>query len=822
MKFGKEFKSQTVPEWHEAYMNYDYLKSLLKEIQRFKLRNKPSSTPANTLKKTITMYRAFSGLTRRYSNLRSPNKVGHNDHLHHVDLEDQVILVSSVDHNHEGSDHDGHHYQTKFLMSSDEGGEYEHVFFRRLDDEFNKVNKFYKAQVEEVMKEADLLNKQMDALIAFRIKVENPEGSHNFNWSVEMTRLASGVAASAAAVALSSPNSSTSRSTSRSPTVSREAMVHMDAIEEIEQINEGHSEDSGDDTVTNDTKGIKSTSVIKTKPNNIKATARPASLDVLNHVTINNTLETPRSTIKGILHVHQNKELTFGRENLKKVEEQLQRAFVEFYQKLRLLKSYSFLNLLAFSKIMKKYDKITSRSASKSYLNMVDNSYIGSFDGVTRLMERVEATFIKHFTNSNRSKGIRILRPKAKRERHRITFSLGVFCGCTAALIVALIAIIHARNIIRKEGSAQYMENMFPLYSFFGFIVLHMFMYGANLYAWKRYRINYPFIFGFKQGTELGYREVLLLSSALATLALASVLANLDMEMDDKTNDYKALTEILPLGLVILVLLITFCPFNIIYRSSRYFLLRCAFHCFLAPLYKVTLPDFLLADQLTSQVQAIRSLEFYICYYGWGDFKHRNNTCKDKDVYNIFYFILAATPYWSRFLQCLRRMYDEKDSMQGYNALKYLSTIVAVLMRTAYTRRETTGWWVLAWISSGIAAIISTYWDLVIDWGLLQRNSKNRWLRDKLLVSRKSIYFGAMVLNVLLRFAWLQTVLNFKVSFLHEEALIAIVASLEIIRRGVWNFFRLENEHLNNVGKYRAFKSVPLPFNYDEDEDKDE
>ena len=36
------------------------------------------------------------------------------------------------------------------------------------------------------------------------------------------------------------------------------------------------------------------------------------------------------------------------------------------------------------------------------------------------------------------------------------------------------------------------------------------------------------------------------------------------------------------------------------------------------------------------------------------------------------------------------------------------------------------------------------------------------------------------------------------------------------------NCFRLENEHLNNVGKYRAFKSVPLPFNYDDNEDKDE
>lgn len=32
---------------------------------------------------------------------------------------------------------------------------------------------------------------------------------------------------------------------------------------------------------------------------------------------------------------------------------------------------------------------------------------------------------------------------------------------------------------------------------------------------------------------------------------------------------------------------------------------------------------------------------------------------------------------------------------------------------------------------------------------------------------------------------------------------------------------RLENEHLNNVGKYRAFKSVPLPFVYHEEDDED-
>ncbi|MBA0850282.1 hypothetical protein Goshw_027819 [Gossypium schwendimanii] len=74
----------------------------------------------------------------------------------------------------------------------------------------------------------------------------------------------------------------------------------------------------------------------------------------------------------------------------------------------------------------------------------------------------------------------------------------------------------------------------------------------------------------------------------------------------------------------------------------------------------------------------------------------------------------------------------------------------------------------------------------------------------------------------------MQTVLIFKVSLL-RETLVAIVASLEIIRHGIWNFFshfllkmsRLENEHLNNVGKFRAFKSVLLPFNYEDDEDRD-
>ena len=47
------------------------------------------------------------------------------------------------------------------------------------------------------------------------------------------------------------------------------------------------------------------------------------------------------------------------------------------------------------------------------------------------------------------------------------------------------------------------------------------------------------------------------------------------------------------------------------------------------------------------------------------------------------------------------------------------------------------------------------------------------------------------VVNVVLRLAWMQTVLGIREApFLHRRALVAVVTILEIVRRGIWNFFR--------------------------------
>lgn len=82
------------------------------------------------------------------------------------------------------------------------------------------------------------------------------------------------------------------------------------------------------------------------------------------------------------------------------------------------------------------------------------------------------------------------------------------------------------------------------------------------------------------------------------------------------------------------------------------------------------------------------------------------------------------------------------------NALKYLSTIAAVIARTFYVQKKGLTLKIVAAFASIVATVFSTYWDIVCDWGLLRKNSENPWLRDKLLLPRRSIYFIVMVFSI--------------------------------------------------------------------------
>lgn len=103
-------------------------------------------------------------------------------------------------------------------------------------------------------------------------------------------------------------------------------------------------------------------------------------------------------------------------------------------------------------------------------------------------------------------------------------------------------------------------------------MVLHVLIYAADLHFWRRCRVNYPFIFGSKRGTELGCQGVFLLGSGLAVLATASFLASLYLDQDHSTRKYRTEAEKVPLGTIAVRSLehIKLLRTNFIYNFHKY------------------------------------------------------------------------------------------------------------------------------------------------------------------------------------------------------------------------------------------------------------
>jgi SPX domain protein involved in polyphosphate accumulation len=333
MKFGKIFKKQMVPEWVEAYVDYNGLKRVLKEIRSYK-HSKLTRAASRVSQQAEALHRSFSGLS---FHPRHSERAG--------DIEDQVIKVDTVQE--EGS---RKLYETKFLKKSEEGGEFEESFFKKLDENLNKVNKFYRDKVKEVIEEAALLDKQMDALIALRVKMQKPDVD---NLNLEKHPSDKVVV-------------DTSDNTMRTQGTANTDMVH--GIERTNIPEEEASHIMADIVPVSHTNGDEEEASIGDKQD---------LREILERVKMNDVLESPITTLKGVFG---DSNEPISKKGLKKGEEQLRLVFSEFYQKLRRLKEYSFMNLLAFSKIMKKYEKIASRNASRNYMKIVDNSLIGSSD----------------------------------------------------------------------------------------------------------------------------------------------------------------------------------------------------------------------------------------------------------------------------------------------------------------------------------------------------------------------------------------------------------------------------------------------------------
>ncbi|XP_042518362.1 phosphate transporter PHO1-like [Macadamia integrifolia] len=770
VKFSKQLEAQLIPEWKDAFVNYWQLK---KNVKKIKLaRNK---RPVLEISEENDEY-GFSILDPiRFIAKKLSNRFRNGDH------KSEILQVRSINRG-EGDEEDV--YQTELAQLFSEEDEVKE-FFWRLDEELNKVNQFYKTKEREFVERGEMLNKQLQILLDLK-QVLNERRWRNLQ----------------------------SKSDSGTPPRSSSAWS-SDYSGNVTELEETQSETSTTDDVIvafgrNGVNLINASTRTKTKKGkpkmavriDIPATTPARTITAVTSMLWEDLVNNPKKEGPGDC---------INRKKIQCAEKMIRSAFVELYKGLGLLKTYSSLNMLAFTKILKKFDKVANQQASTNYLKVVKRSHFISSDKVVRLSDEVESIFTKHFTSNDRKKAMKFLRPQLQKDSHMITFLVGLFTGCFVTLFTVYAFLAHLSGMFSSRRDAGgYTDTVYTVFSMFALLSLHMFLYGCNLFMWKNTRINYNFIFEFSPSTALKYRDVFLICTSIMTAVVGAMVAHLIL----RSNGFSpSQVDAIPGILFLFFIGLLICPFNIFYRSTRYCFIRIIRNIICSPLYKVLMVDFFMADQLTSQIPLLRHMESTVCYLLAGSFKtHQFQTCHSSKTYREFAYVISFLPYYWRALQCARRWFDEGDVNHVANLGKYVSAMVAAGARITFVMQPTLFWQIMVIATSSIATIYQLYWDFVKDWGFLNPKSKNPWLRDELILKNKSIYYVSIVINLVLRLAWVETVMHFSLGSVEYRFMNFSLASLEIIRRGHWNFYRLENEHLNNVGKFRAVKTVPLPF----------
>ncbi|CAL9057263.1 phosphate transporter PHO1-2-like isoform X2 [Musa acuminata AAA Group] len=773
VKFSRELEAQMIPEWKDAFVDYRQLKKHVKKIKLALLRSSlpssssPDGNPDGVAGCCDSGYGLFlldsaRAFAARFYACRD-------DHHLPADEENlfEMVLVQSRE---------------------DEVKE----FLEKSEQELKKVNAFYANKEKEFCERSEILRKQLRILIDLKQLLHEHRCSRH-QCSVPPSSGGGSV------TSLLSDASSVSVGNPESPAAGAEERDSL--TEEV--------------ISTLERNGVSFVGLGKAKA---KKSAKPRAATSLR---IDIPATTPARAISMIwedLVNSSRKEDSGGgdylnRKKLQRAEKMIREAFVQLYRGLALLGTYSSLNMEAFRKILKKFEKVSNHlQESAAFSSKVKRSHFISSDKVMKLVDEVESIFTKHFAGSDRKKAMKFLRPQQPKESHTITFFAGLFTGSFVTLFTVYAILAHFCGIFSStDGEAGYMQTVYPVFSMFALLSLHIFLYGCNIFAWRGTRINHNFIFEFSPNTALKRRDAFLISASLMTAVVSALVVHLLLRSAGVSQKH---VDAIPGALLLVFTGLLFCPFNVFYRSTRYCFIRVMRNIALSPFYKVLMVDFFMADQLTSQIPLLRHMELTACYFMAAAFKvHPYETCTRAQQYKLLVYVISFLPYYWRAMQCVRRYIEEGHDVNHLaNAGKYISAMVAAAARLKYAVEATPLWFAIVIVTSTGATFYQLFWDFVKDWGLLDLSSKNLLLRDDLILKNKCVYYASMGLNSVLRLAWIGSVMPLSLGQVEHRLLDFLLASLEIVRRGHWNFYRLENEHLNNVGKFRAVKTVPLPF----------
>lgn len=500
------------------------------------------------------------------------------------------------------------------------------------------------------------------------------------------------------------------------------------------------------------------------------------------------------------------------KEERKKARKTLSFAFKEYYRGLCLLDSYCRVNLEGFNNVLKKHDKVLGTTSRLAYMKQIKKQH--DFIESRRLQvlkAETERVFALCFTKGSRRDGMRKLRvPLRKKPIGWSTFRLGFASGLSIMFFAIVVCLFVYTEWFDGTAPMQFSE-MTKVYRMIWLTVLLNWLWGLDMYIWNMFRVNYALIFKFDIRSHVRWQQLLESAAIFTVIWVFSVLLYLisGAAFFPLGWMHDVPWQVFPFSLFVLLLVVILAQ----QIKADCWLAKRMLRIFRAPFVPVEFADVFFADQLCSLVLFFQDFWFTSCFFAYDAWIDEPYVCTAMDPY--VKPLIAMIPYGLRLLQCLRRYRDTKDWWNLVNAGKYMSSILVTVFSTLRTFYVEQGWLVL-WVCGVLLSTMYTYtWDLRKDWNVAHTKAKHRFLRNKLLYSKYYYYF-AMVSNLLLRCSWTLSISNTNAWPVSPTTFSAVVASLEVIRRGQWNIIRLENEHLHYKEKYTATHSVQLPFANDE------